>query len=218
MNFFDNFWDNLIHIDRILDQLVEFYPILSYLILGFVIFAETAFIVTAFLPSDVVLFAACSLMMVQKSFNPFILIPMFFIAAVAGDSVNFAIGRSFQKKVNKSGKIWFIKPKNLEKTNKIFEKSGGTAIICARFVPILRAFVPCVTGLSTKDYRWYLKRNVIGVAIWTIIYCALGIFFGNLEFVKNHFGIVAIGVCFLTIITATISLLVRKIFLERKGK
>ena len=218
MNFMDNFWDNLLHIDKFLDQLVVAFPFWSYLILGLVIFSETAFIITSFLPSDVVLFAACSLMMVQKSFNPFILIPIFLVAALAGDNVNFAIGRAFRKKVQKSGKILFIKQSNLEKVNKIFTKSSGTAVICARFVPLLRSLVPFVTGISKKEYQWFFKKNLIGVTIWTILYCMLGVLFGNLDFVKNHFGIVALGIACLTIFTASISVGVKKIFLERKQK
>lgn len=218
MNFMDNFFENLLHIDKILDQLVVDFPFWSYLILGLVIFSETAFIVTSFLPSDVVLFAACSLMMVQKSFNPFILIPIFLIAAVLGDNVNFAIGRAFRKKVQKSGRILFIKQSNLEKVNNIFKRSGGTAVICARFVPLLRSLVPFVTGISQKEYIWFFKKNFIGVLIWTILYCMLGVLFGNFDFVKEHFGIVAIGIACLTIFTAAISLSVKKIFLERKQK
>ncbi|MEE1002556.1 MAG: VTT domain-containing protein [Acutalibacteraceae bacterium] len=218
MSSFIEFWDTLLHIDRILDSLVTDYPIWSYLILGFVVFAETAFVITSFLPSDAVLFAACSLMMVQKSFNPFILIPLFYGCALLGDSVNFAIGRFLRKEVNKTGKILFIKKQSLEKVNKIFDKSGSTAIICARFVPLLRSLVPFVTGVSKKEYRWFVKRNAIGVGIWTTLFCSLGVFFGNFQFVKNHFGLVAIGICFLTIFTAFISLTVKKLILERKNK
>jgi len=218
MSFLDNFWDNLLHIDKILDQLIESYPFWSYFILGFVIFAETAFIITSFLPSDVVLFAACSLMMVQKSFNPFLLIPIFYVSAILGDNLNFSIGRFLRKKVNQKGKILFIKQQNLEKANVIFEKSGGTAIICARFVPFLRSLIPFITGVSKKEYNWFFKRNLIGITLWTILYCALGVFFGNFDFVKNHFGIVAIGIGCITIITAIISLFIRKLILERKQK
>lgn len=218
MSSFVEFWEMLLHIDKVLDRLVTDYPFWSYFILGFVIFAETAFIITSFLPSDAVLFAACSLMMVQKSFNPFILIPIFYGSALLGDSVNFAIGRLLRKEVNKTGKILFIKKQSLESVNKIFEKSGGIAIVCARFVPLLRSLVPFVTGVSKKEYRWFLKRNAIGITIWTVLYCSLGVFFGNFDFVKNHFGLVAIGICFLTIITALVSLTVKKLILERKNK
>ncbi len=218
MNFLDNFWENLLHIDRILDLLIESYPFWSYFILGFTIFAETAFIVTSFLPSDVVLFAACSLMMVQKSFNPFILIPIFFVCAVLGDNLNFAIGRMLRKKVIKSGKVFFIKQQTLEKANIIFEKSGGTAIFCARFVPFLRSIIPFITGISKKEYNWFFKKNILSVALWTVLYCSLGVFFGNLNFVKNHFGVVALGIGCITIITAVISLFIRKIILERKQR
>ncbi len=219
MNFFNNFWDNVLHIDKILEPLVTTQPFWSYFILAFIIFAETAFVVTAFLPSDVILFAACSLMMVHRGcFNPFILIPLFYISAVLGDSLNFAIGRFFKKEVNKTGKILFIKTENLEKTNIIFEKSGGTAVVCSRFVPLLRSLVPFVTGVSDEEYKWFLKRNIIGVGIWTVLYCSLGVLFGQINFVKEHFGLVAIAVCLLCIVTASISFVVRKLILEKKDK
>ncbi|MGN0173518.1 MAG: VTT domain-containing protein [Acutalibacteraceae bacterium] len=217
MEFFDNFWDSILHIDKYLKPLIEAQPFWCYLILAFIIFAETAFIVTSFLPSDVILFTACSLMAVHKGcFNPFILIPLFYAAAVLGDSVNFAIGRFFRKEINKTGKVLFIKKDNLDKTNIIFEKSGGAAVICARFVPLLRCLVPFVTGVSKKDYSWFLHRNLIGVGLWVTLYCTLGVFFGTIDFVKNHFGLVAIAIAVLTLITATISLLLRKFILERK--
>ena len=132
--------------------------------------------------------------------------------------MNFAIGRFFKKEVNKTGKILFIKKENLDKTNIIFEKSGGMAVICSRFVPLLRALVPFVTGVSKEEYNWFLKRNVIGVGIWTVLYCSLGVLFGQINFVKEHFGLVAIAVCALCIVTASISFVVRKLILEKKDK
>ncbi len=218
MSFFDNFWDNLLHIDKTLDVLVEAAPVLSYVILSLVIFAETAFIVTAFLPSDVVLFTACSYIAVSDAINPFIIIPLFFAAALFGDSTNFSIGRLLKKRVNKKGGIFFIKKESLEKTNKIFEKSGATSVICARFVPLLRSFMPFVTGVSDKQYKWFFQKNLIGVTIWTTIYCALGFLFGNLTFVKEHFGVVTLGITAIIIVAGTFSFLVRKLILNRKSK
>ena len=218
MSFFDNFWDNILHIDKTFDVLVDAAPILSYIILFLVIFAETAFIVTAFLPSDVVLFTACSYVAVSKAINPFIIIPMFFVAALLGDSVNFSIGRLLKKKVNKNGSIFFIKKESLEKTNKIFERSGATSVICARFVPLLRSLVPFVTGVSDKQYKWFFQKNLIGVFIWTVLYCTLGFLFGNLTFVKEHFGVVTLGITAIIIIAGTFSFLVRKFLLNKKNK
>ncbi len=218
MNFFENFWDNLLHVDKMLDVLVESAPIMTYVVLFLVIFAETAFIVTAFLPSDVVLFTACSYVVVSKAINPFIIIPLFFAAALLGDSTNFSIGRLLKKKINKTGGVFFIKKESLEKTNKIFEKSGAASILCARFVPLLRSFVPFVTGVSDMEYRWFFKRNLIGVTIWTTLYCSLGLLFGNLTFVKEHFGMVTFGVTAVIIIAGTISFLVRKLLLNIKNK
>ena len=218
MQSFETFFEYIVHIDKYLEPLVKQQPFLCYFVLGIIIFSETSFIVTAFLPSDVVLFSACSLMMVKNIFNPFILIPMFYLAAVAGDSVNFAIGRLLRKEVKKNGKVFFIKQENLEKTNKIFEKSGGTAVILARFVPLFRTLVPFVTGVSFESYKWFLKRNAIGVAFWTTLYCTLGILFGRIKFVKTHFGLVALGICFLTILTATISLTLKKFIFDKHTK
>lgn len=218
MQSFETFFEYIVHIDKYLEPLVKQQPFWCYFVLGIIIFSETAFIVTAFLPSDVVLFSACSLMMVKNIFNPFILIPMFYLAAVAGDSVNFAIGRLLRKEVKKNGKVFFIKQENLEKTNKIFEKSGGTTVILARFVPLFRTLVPFVTGVSFESYKWFLKRNMIGVAFWTTVFCTLGVLFGRIKFVQTHFGLVVIGICFLTILTATISLTLRKLIFDKHIK
>ena len=214
----EKFFEYIVHIDRYLEPLVNDQPFWSYFILGIIIFSETAFVVTAFLPSDVVLFSACSLMTVKHIFNPFLLIPMFYLAAVAGDSVNFAIGRFFRKEINRNGKVFFIKKDNLEKTNMIFEKSGSTAVVLSRFVPLFRTLVPFVTGVSYKNYSWFLKRNMTGVAIWATLYCTLGVLFGRIRFVQTHFGLVAIGICILTLLTAGISLAVRKMFIEKHNK
>lgn len=211
----EHIWEAFLHLDRFLDKIIDLSPIWAYLAIFIVIYCETAFIITSFLPSDVVLFTASSLMMVQKSFNPILLIPIFFTAALLGDSTNFSIGRLLRKKVQKSGKVFFIKKESLDKTNRIFARSGGTSVIIARFVPLLRSLVPFVTGVSQKDYRWFIKRNTLGVAIWTAVYCGLGIFFGNFKFVKNHFGLVTVGICCLTLLTALISFTIKKLILER---
>lgn len=213
----EHLWETFLHLDRFLNEIIALSPIWAYLAIFIVIYSETAFVITSFLPSDVVLFTASSLMMVQKSFNPFILIPLFFTAAILGDSTNFSIGRLLRKHVQKTGKIFFIKKENLDKTNLIFAKSGGTSVIIARFVPLLRSLVPFVTGVSKKDYSWFLLRNLLGVGIWTVVYCGLGIFFGNFKFVKSHFGLVTIGICCLTLLTALISFTIKKLILERHG-
>lgn len=211
----ETIWETFLHLDRFLNEIIALSPIWAYIAIFCVIYCETAFIITSFLPSDVVLFTATSLMMVQKSFNPLILIPIFFTAAILGDSTNFSIGRLLRKHVQKTGKIFFIKKENLDKTNIIFAKSGGTSVIIARFVPLLRGLVPFVTGVSQKDYRWFLSRNLLGVGIWTVLYSGLGIFFGNFKFVKNHFGLVTIGICCITLLTALISFMIKKFILER---
>jgi membrane-associated protein len=210
-------FEYVLHLDLYINQMIDAVGIFSYLILFLAVFAETAFVVTVFLPSDTILFAACALSAASNSLWMAILVPLFFVAALLGDNLNFRIGRFFCRKVQERQKILFIKQKNIDKASSIFERNGTTAIIIARFIPILRSLAPFVAGVSDKSHEWFAKRNLIGCTIWTVFFCALGYFFGNIDFVKDNFGIIIIGIACLTIITALLSTVLSRIFLNRKN-
>ena len=215
MEFLQTLWEYLLHMDVHLEQITDNIGIFAYLAMGFVVFAETAFVVTVFLPSDAVLFAACALASVNNSLNFPLLLVVFAVAAALGDSVNFCIGRKLRNAVNNNQKILFIKSSNLEKATLMLERTKGTAVVIGRFVPLLRSLAPFVTGTSDKSYEWFIKHNAIGVVIWSVLYCCIGYFFGNIPFVKDYFGTIVLGFSALTILTAIISALISKFVLKK---
>jgi membrane-associated protein len=98
----------------------------------------------------------------------------------------------------------------LEKTHKFYEKYGGKTIILARFVPIVRTFAPFVAGVGSMTYSKFLLYNVVGGVAWVAIFVYVGYFFGNLDFVQNNFGLVAIAIILLSLIPIIIEIIKAK--------
>lgn len=214
----ETIFEFLLNIDSHLTDLLKDYGVYAYLALFLLIYLETALIVTVFLPSDSVIFASCALASANDSLSFPVLLILFTAAAILGDSTNFSIGRRLRKITNKKQKFLFIKASNLEKTNTFLKRGGKATIIIARFVPVLRSLAPFVTGLSNKQYSWFFKHNLIGVCVWTSFFCGLGYFFGNLDFVRENFAIIVVGLMILSIFTAAISIVLSKLILKVKSK
>src|SRR5690606_26937469 len=190
--------DFIIHIDQHLVEIVGEYEVWTYGILFLIIFAETGFVVTPFLPGDSLLFAAGALA-ATGVLNPWFLFFLLFVAAVLGDSVNYAMGSYFGMRVFKEDARIF-KMAYLRKTEGFFEKYGGKTIVLARFVPIVRTYAPFVAGASSMNYSRFIFYNVLGGAIWVGIFILVGYLFGNIPIVKNNFSIAVLGIILLSII------------------
>ncbi len=193
-----NILDIFLHLDKYLEIIIQRFGSLTYIILFFVIFMETGFVVTPFLPGDSILFAvgAFSAMGYFKIITVYI---MLFIAAVLGDTVNYWIGHSigpiiFEKDTR------FIKKEYLEKTKKFYEKHGGITIILARFIPIIRTFAPFVAGVGIMNYGKFIFYNVIGGFLWVSLFLFLGYFFGNIQFVKDNFELTIIVIILISVV------------------
>lgn len=196
-----NIFDLFIHLDKYLAILIEKFGIFSYLILFFIIFMETGFVVTPFLPGDSILFAAGAFAALG-SFNIFYLYLGLLFAAIIGDTVNYWIGHKLGQKIFEKENR-FIKKEYLEKTKLFYQKHGGKTIILARFVPIVRTFAPFVAGVGIMKYSKFIAYNVIGGFLWVTIFLFLGYFFGNIQFVKDNFEItifVIIGISVLPMV------------------
>ena len=190
--------DLFLHLDKHLNEIIQQYGVLSYFILFAVIFAETGFVFTPFLPGDSLLFAAGTFAALG-SFNVHILFTSLAIAAVLGDTINYWIGHFLGEKLfDKYPRV--LKKEYLERTHKFYEKHGGKTIIIARFVPIVRTFAPFVAGVGTMSYKKFISYNVIGGVAWVTLFVYGGYFFGNLTFVKNNFSIVIIVIIFISIL------------------
>jgi membrane-associated protein len=173
-----------------------------------VVFCETGLVVTPFLPGDSLLFAAGALAALPES--PLVvplLIVTLFVAAVLGDAVNYALGKRFGAALLRRGDTWFFKRKHLELTQRFYERHGGQTIVLARFMPIVRTFAPFVAGMSRMHYRRFGFFNVLGAALWVLIFVLLGYWFGNLPFVQENFEYVILMIIVLSFMPVVVRVL-----------
>jgi membrane-associated protein len=164
-----------------------------------IIFAETGFVVTPFLPGDSLLFAAGAFAALG-SFNIYLLLVILIMAAILGDTVNYWIGHFFGQKIVNNPKIPFINQEHIEKTEAFYKKHGGKTIILARFVPIVRTFAPFVAGVGKMHYGQFINYNIIGGVVWVLIFGLAGFFFGNIPAVKHNFTYVIFGIIGISIV------------------
>lgn len=198
MQFIKYLIDFFLHIDKNLVLVIARYGTLTYGILFFVIFMETGFVVTPFLPGDSLLFAAGALA-AMGSFNIFTLFGLMVLAAVVGDTVNYWIGHLLGRGVFEK-KNRFFKKKYLEEAEEFYAKHGGTAILLGRFVPVVRTFVPFVAGVSEMSYGHFITYNVIGGLSWVCLFLFGGFLFGNVPFVKANFEFVVVAIVLISIV------------------
>ncbi|MEM4271743.1 MAG: DedA family protein [Candidatus Pacearchaeota archaeon] len=188
--------DFIFHIDKYLSLILENFGAFSYVILFLIIFLETGFVITPFLPGDSLLFVTGALAAIGK----LSIALLFFIlaaAAIFGDTANYWIGSFFGEKV--FSKSALFRKDYLEKTKSFFKKHGGKTIIFARFIPIIRTFAPFVAGVGKMNYLRFLSFNVIGGLLWVALFVFAGYFFGTIPFVKNNLSWFIIGIILLSI-------------------
>ncbi len=201
-----NFIDFFIHLDDHLNTLVQTCGSWTYLVLFLIIFCETGLVFTPFLPGDSLLFAVGALAGIGILDIQGILI-LLSAAAILGDSANYGIGHILAPRVFQHKKIPFLKQEYLERTEKFFEKYGGKTIIIARFVPIIRTFAPFLAGVGAMRYRRFLLYNVVGGLLWVFLLTLAGYYFGALEFVKENFSLVILGIIVISILPGAIEFL-----------
>lgn len=188
----------ILHIDKHLGEIIANYGTISYLILFIIVFAETGFVFTPFLPGDSLLFAAGAFAALG-SFNIVIILLILWAAAFLGDTANYWIGHFFGQKIIDNPRIPFINQKHIDETQVFYKKHGGKTIFLARFVPIVRTFAPFVAGVGKMHYGEFLKFNMMGGLVWVFGFTLLGYFFGNIPFVKENFSLVVIVIILLSV-------------------
>ncbi|MBI2102426.1 DedA family protein [Candidatus Woesearchaeota archaeon] len=196
---FLEFINIILHLDTYLQAIVNEYATLTYAILFLIIFLETGLVVTPFLPGDSLLFAAGAIA-ATRALNVEFLFLILFIAAVLGDTVNYHLGKYIGPKVFKKENSLLFHKEHLVRAQTFYQKYGKKTIILARFVPIIRTFAPFVAGIGTMSYGVFLWYNIIGAALWCGLFIFGGFIFGNVPWVKEHFGILIITIIVLSIV------------------
>jgi len=204
--------DIILHFDKYLYTMLQQLGAWSYVLLFVIIFAETGFVITPFLPGDSLLFVVGTLA-ASSYLNITLLFVILVVAAVAGDSINYAIGKYFGNHILLKFEGRFIKREHIEKTHRFYEKYGGKTIILARFVPIVRTFAPFVAGIGSMTYSHFFIYNVVGGILWVSVFVLGGYFFGNIPLVQKNFSIVVFVIVILSVLPAVI-----EVIRHRKGK
>jgi membrane-associated protein len=196
----------ILHLDKYLGQIIQAYHTWSYLFMFFIIFMETGFVVTPFLPGDSLLFAAGTLAGVGDYLNIVALFIIFSTAAIAGDTANYWIGHYIGPRAF-SGNIRFLKKEYLDRTHAFYEKHGGKTIIIARFIPIIRTFAPFVAGIGAMTYPKFIAYNVIGGIAWVSLFLFGGYYFGKLTFIQQNFSFVILVIIVISVLPAVIEVI-----------
>jgi membrane-associated protein len=208
MEFLTQFIDFFLHLDKHLFNIVEEYGTLTYVILFLIVFTETGLVIMPLLPGDSLLFAAGAIAANETTgLNVWLIIIILIIAALLGDNVNYFMGKTFGGQIKKREKILFLKREYLEKTEAFYEKHGGSTVIMARFIPIVRTVAPFVAGAGSMNYSRYIVFCVVGALLWVPTLTLLGYFFGNMDIVKKNFELVIFGIIGISILPMIFSYL-----------
>jgi membrane-associated protein len=202
--------DFLLHSDRHLLDFVRTYGAWVYALLFFIVFSETGFVVTPFLPGDSLLFATGALC-ATGALNAPAAIGLLALAAFSGNAVNYAIGRAIGPRVFAATDraVWthrLLNRQHLARAHVFFERYGGKAVVLGRFVPIVRTFVPFVAGAAQMTPPSFVFYNFVGAAGWVCLCIGAGLLFGNVPVVKEHFSLVTLGIVFVSILPMLIEL------------
>jgi membrane-associated protein len=197
--------DLFLHLDKHLAAVIAQYGAWTYGLLFLIIFMETGFVVTPFLPGDSMIFAAGTFAAL-RALNVWLVFILLAIAAVLGDTVNYWIGRYLGERAYH---IKWIKKEYLDRTHAFFEKHGGKTIFLARFVPIIRTFAPFVAGIGHMSYSYFFSYNVFGGILWVALFTWTGYAFGNACFpwfggqsicVRDYFSAVIIAIILISLV------------------
>jgi len=210
MELIQKFIDILVHLDVYLNVVIQYCGLWVYFVLFGVIFAETGFVVTPFLPGDSLLFVLGTFA-AQGTFHPVLLTGILMLAAILGDSVNYFIGKYLGNWFVHARGVPFFKREYMDSAHHFYKKYGGKTIILARFIPVVRMFAPFVAGIVRMDYARFFVYNVIGGVLWVAVFVFSGYYFGNIPFVKENLSLVVAFIIFVSVMPGIIEFLKRRI-------
>jgi membrane-associated protein len=204
------FIDIVLHLDQYLGAWVVQYGMWIYAILFFIVFAETGFVVTPFLPGDSLLFVAGALAAIgDGGMHIGWLLLVLSSAAILGNTVNYHIGHFLGPKVFQWENSRFFNKKALLKTQAFYERHGGKTLVISRFLPIFRTFAPFVAGVGAMKYSRFVMFNVCGGLGWCFSLTLAGYWFGNMEWVKKNLSLLVVGIIIVSLLPLLITWLMR---------
>jgi membrane-associated protein len=205
MELLAQFIDIVLHLDKHLAMLVQQYGLWIYGILFVIVFAETGFVVTPFLPGDSLLFVAGALAAIgEGGMNIATLIGVLGAAAILGNMVNYQIGRYLGPKVFHWENTRFFNRTALEKTHAFYEKHGGKTLVISRFLPLFRTFAPFVAGIGAMSYARFTMFNVIGGLGWVVSLCLAGFWFGNMPWIRQNLSLVIVAIIVISLVPVVV--------------
>ena len=200
--------DWILHLDKHLVELFATSGKMAYGVLFGIIFAETGFVVTPFLPGDSLLFA-CGALGAIGVLNFPLVYGLLFLAAVLGDTVNYMCGSFFgEVAIRKNPRIF--KPDYIAKTRTFYDKYGGRTVVLARFFVIVRTFAPFIAGVAKMNYSKFALYNVMGAGVWITSFMGLGYFFGNVPVVKENFATTIVVIILLSLLPIIVEIVNHK--------
>jgi membrane-associated protein len=197
--------DVFLHLDRYLGMFLHDYGLWVYALLFAIIFAETGFVVTPFLPGDSLLFVAGTLAAAGGGLDVQWLIPLLIAASFGGDNTNYWIGHHLGPRVFRHDGSRLLNHQYLDRTRAFYDRHGGKTILLARFLPILRTFAPFVAGIGHMPYARFLAFSFTGSVLWIGLFVLAGYFFGHLPVVRKNLTLVMLGIIVISILPGTIA-------------
>lgn len=200
----------LLHIDTTLVSFVTTYGVWAYGILFAIIFCETGFVIFPFLPGDSLLFAAGSIAAKDNILSIQLLFVLLTLASILGNKLNYTIGRLIGPRVFRAESSWFFNKDHLIRAHQFYETHGGKTIIFARFIPIIRSFVPFVAGVGSMNLAKFSYYNIVSALLWIGSLLFAGYFFGSLPIVRDNFSIVIYSIIVVSLLPPTVAYFYKK--------
>jgi membrane-associated protein len=198
--------DLLLHLDKHLDQLAGQLGGWTYLLLFFIVFAESGIILTPFLPGDALLFALGALTATTTHFNLFLILVLLTIAALGGYFFNYWVGQKLGATLFKDPNSKIFRRKYLDQTHAFYERYGAKTILIARYLPVIRTFAPFVAGMAQMNYSRFAVYTVLGGVVWVFVVVLAGHFFGGLPYVQHNFSVVILAIIVVSMIPTGIEI------------
>ena len=204
MEFLAQLIDLALHLDRHLLEFLGDYGLWVYALLFAIIFAETGFVVTPFLPGDSLLFVAGTLA-AGSGLDVHWLIPVLIVASFGGDNTNYWIGHHLGPRVFRRNDSWLLNHEHLDRTRAFYDRHGGKTVLLARFLPILRTFAPFVAGVGRMPYARFLAFSFAGSLLWIGLFVLAGYFFGHLPVVRKNLTLMMLVIIVVSLLPGAIA-------------